>query len=91
MEWIEEAKKEFASSLRLPEPQRSPSARKASAKPKTKKPQQIYRTGKAQIGGLLRKPEESLTSGKSAVWLRAAHEAASTWEKRLRAWLSLSP
>jgi len=91
VEWIQEAKKELTFSLRLPEPQRSPRARRAPAKPKPKKPQQIYRTGKAQIGGLLRKPEESLTSGKGAVWLRAAYEAASTWEKRLRAWLSLSP
>jgi 3-oxoadipate enol-lactonase len=91
VEWIQEAKKELMSSLRLLEPQRSPRAGRAPAKAKTKKTEQIYRTGKTRIGGRLRKPEESLTSGKSAVWLRAAREAASTWEKRLRAWLSLSP
>jgi 3-oxoadipate enol-lactonase len=91
VEWIEEAKKGITSSLRLPEPQRSPRAQRAPAKPRTKKPQQIHRTGKAQMGRQLPKAKESLPSGKSAVRLRAAHEAASTWEKRLRAWLSLAP
>jgi hypothetical protein len=91
VEWIEEAKKGAASSLRLPEPQRRPRVRRAPAKRRAKKPQQIRRTGKVQISGQLRKAKESFTSGESAVWLRAAREAASTWEKRLRAWLSLSP
>jgi 3-oxoadipate enol-lactonase len=90
VEWIEEAKKEITSSLRLPEPRRSPRAQRAPAK-KTKKTQQIHRRGKAQIGGRLPRAKESFTNGKSAVRLRAAHEVASTLEKRLRAWLSLSP
>ena len=91
VERTEEVKKAVASSLRLPEPQRSPRAQRVPAKPRTEKLQQIYRIAKAKIGRQLREAKEGFTSVKSAVWLRTAHEAASAWEKRLRAWLSLSP
>ncbi len=90
-QWMEEAKKEISSSLRSPKPQRRPGPRKAPAKSKTKQLQKIPRTYKAQIGQQLRKAKESFADVKRAAWLRAAREATSAWEKRLRCWLSLTP
>jgi hypothetical protein len=92
VEWLEEAKKEIARSLGGPWPQQKPRSRRAPAKSKTKKSQNIYRTCKAQVGR--KKPRRAkgrFTDLRGAVWLHTARKAASTWEKRLRSWLSLSP
>src|SRR5215207_530825 len=91
VEWIEETKKEMTSSLRLPEPQRSPRAQRRSAKPKTAKLQKLSKEGGTQAGRRLSKAKESFANDKSTLWLRDARKAASVWEKRLRSWLSLSP
>jgi hypothetical protein len=91
VEWIEETKKEITSSLRLPEPQRSPRAQRGSAKPKTAKLQKLSKEGGTQASRRLSKAKESFANDKSTLWLRDARKAASAWEKRLRSWLSLSP
>src|SRR5215207_7270587 len=92
VEWIEETKKEITSSLRLPEPQRSPRAQRESANPKTAKLQKLSKEGgPQQAGRTLSKAKESFANDKSTLWLRDARKAASAWEKRLRSWLSLSP
>jgi hypothetical protein len=52
VEWIKEAKKEITSSLRLPEPQRSPRTQRGSANPKTAKLQKLSKeSGTQQAGG----------------------------------------
>jgi len=91
VEWSEEAKKEITSSLRLTQPQRRPKAQRGSAKPKTKKLQKLSNKRGAPVVRKAQKAKESVASDKSTLWLHAARKAATSWEKPLRSWLSLSP
>jgi hypothetical protein len=91
VEWIEEAKKEITSSLRLPKPQRRPRTQRGSAKLKIEKLQKFAEVGRTGASRRLRKAKESFASDKSTLRLRAARKVTSAWEKRLRSWLSLSP
>ena len=91
VEWLEEFKKEIAFSLKPPKPQRRPRAQRGSVKPKTEKLQKLPKKRGIRAGRRLPKVKKSMASDKSALWPRAARKAASSWEKRLRSWLSLSP